>query len=106
MQTLVNLSVQSLGLLPLMALVFLAAIMVILERMMFFVRSVRVGRHLVHDLSGLALNTPEAMKRLAAQYDGSLHGALVKRAIASRGKPEPALEREVDEEIMLQMPRL
>jgi biopolymer transport protein ExbB len=106
MQTLVNLSVQSLGLLPLMALVFLAAIMVILERMMFFVRSVRVGRHLVHDLNGLALNTPEAMKRLAAQYDGSLHGALVKRAIASRGKPEPALEREVDEEIMLQMPRL
>jgi biopolymer transport protein ExbB len=106
MQTLVTLSIQSMGLLPLMALVFLAAIVVILERLTFFVRSVRVGQHLVHDLNDMAPGKPDALQKIATEYDGSLHGALVKRALASRGKSESALEREVDEEIMLQMPKL
>ncbi|MBN3723070.1 MotA/TolQ/ExbB proton channel family protein [Burkholderia sp. Ac-20379] len=106
MQTLVDLSVQSLGLLPLMALVFLAAVMVIVERLNFFVRSMRVGKQLVRELAQLPSRSGASIEKLSGRYAGSPHGALLKRALASGGQAETDFERAVDEEIMLQMPRL
>ena len=50
LNTLITYSIQSLGLIPLLAFIFLIGIAIIIERFMFFTRAVRAGNTLEHDL--------------------------------------------------------
>ena len=43
LQTLINYSVQSMGLIPLLAFIFLLGLTIIIERYVFFARAVRAG---------------------------------------------------------------
>ena len=44
LNTLINYSVQSMGLIPLLAVIFLLGMAVIIERLVFFARAVRAGK--------------------------------------------------------------
>ena len=97
---------QSLGLLPLMALIFVAGVAIVVERLVFFRRAVGAGATLEYDLAQLAPQADTDAGQLAAHYAGSVQGELVKAALAARGQSEARLERVLDETILLQLPRL
>lgn len=97
---------QSLGLLPLMALIFAAGVAIIVERMVFFARCVKSGAHLEYDLRQLAPGNVADAGKLAEHYRGSVQGDLVAAALGARDQPEARFERTLDEAAMFLLPRL
>lgn len=106
LQTLINYSVQSMGLIPLLAFIFLLGLTIIIERYVFFARAVRAGSMIEHDLKLLEANSPEAAAKVVAHYESTVQAELVKSALKVNGKNEAVVEREIEETIMFQMPRL
>jgi biopolymer transport protein ExbB len=106
LHTIIDTSVQSFGLLPLMALIFLAALVIIIERLIFFGTSVRSGASLEFDLKQVAPAKPEAIRKLSDHYQNSVQGELLKSAVALQGRSAEDFEREVEESIMFQMRKL
>lgn len=106
LNTLINYSVQSLGLIPLLAFIFLLGIAIIIERMMFFSKAVKAGKMLEHDLKLVTPANREEAEKVAKHYTHTVQGELVKSALKVQGKPEAMVEREIEETIMFQMPRL
>lgn len=106
LNTLINYSVQSMGLIPLLAFIFLLGISIIVERFMFFSRAVKAGKTLEHDLKMVEPANLSDAQKVAEHYGQTVQGELVKSALKVRGKPEAVVERELEETIMFQMPRL
>ncbi|MBW0448071.1 MotA/TolQ/ExbB proton channel family protein [bacterium M00.F.Ca.ET.228.01.1.1] len=106
LNTLINYSVQSMGLIPILAFIFLLGISIIVERFMFFSRAVKAGKTLEHDLKMVEPTNLSDAQKVAEHYGQTVQGELVKSALKVRGKPEAVVERELEETIMFQMPRL
>ncbi|MGF6771006.1 biopolymer transport protein ExbB [Paraburkholderia sp. GAS199] len=106
LNTLINYSVQSMGLIPLLAFIFLLGISIIVERFMFFSRAVKAGKTLEHDLKMVEPANLSDAQKVAEHYKQTVQGELVKSALKVQGKPEAVVERELEETIMFQMPRL
>lgn len=106
LNTIINYSVQSMGLIPLLAFIFLLGIAIIIERFAFFARAVRAGDTLEHDLKLLNGSDLDQANKVVAHYSKTVQSELVKSALAVRGKEEAVVEREIEETIMFQMPRL
>jgi biopolymer transport protein ExbB len=105
--SIIDLSVQSFGLLPLMAVIFLASLTIIIERLIFFSTSVRTGASLEYDLKKVGWSKPmEEVRKLIEHYRGSVQGELVKCAVEMHGLEPERLEREIEESIMFQMRKL
>jgi len=104
--TLINYSVQSMGLIPLLAFIFLLGISIIVERFIFFSRAVKAGKTLEHDLKMVEPANLGDAQKVAEHYKQTVQGELVKSALKVQGKPEAVVERELEETIMFQMPRL
>jgi biopolymer transport protein ExbB len=106
LNTLINYSVQSLGLIPLLAFIFLLGIAIIIERMMFFSKAVKSGKMLEHDLKLVSPSNREEAAKVVEHYKETVQSELVKSALKVQGKGEAVVEREIEETIMFQMPRL
>ncbi|MFM0752108.1 MotA/TolQ/ExbB proton channel family protein [Paraburkholderia strydomiana] len=106
LNTLINYSVQSMGLIPVLAFIFLLGISIIVERFMFFSRAVKAGKTLEHDLKMVEPANLSDAQKVAEHYKATVQGELVKSALKVQGKPEVVVERELEETIMFQMPRL
>lgn len=106
LNTLINYSVQSMGLIPVLAFIFLLGISIIVERFMFFSRAVKAGKTLEHDLKMVEPANLSDAEKVAEHYKATVQGELVKSALKVQGKPEAVVERELEETIMFQMPRL
>jgi len=106
LNTLINYSVQSMGLIPVLAFIFLLGISIIVERFMFFSRAVKAGKTLEHDLKMVEPANLGDARKVAEHYKQTVQGELVKSALKVQGKPEAVVERELEETIMFQMPRL
>lgn len=104
--TLLHFARESWGLLPLLAVMFVLGVAVIIERVIFFRRRVIGGRTLQHDLAHLRRGDLQAADQLMAHYRDTLQGQLVVSALQAKGAGEPALERQIDESIMFQMPKM
>ncbi|MFL6639983.1 MAG: MotA/TolQ/ExbB proton channel family protein, partial [Paraburkholderia graminis] len=85
---------------------FLLGISIIVERFMFFSRAVKAGKTLEHDLKMVEPANLSDAQKVAEHYGQTVQGELVKSALKVRGKPEAVVERELEETIMFQMPRL
>jgi len=94
------------GLIPLLAFIFLLGISIIVERFMFFSRAVKAGKTLEHDLKMVEPANVSDAQKVAEHYKQTVQGELVKSALKVQGKPEAVVERELEETIMFQMPRL
>lgn len=106
LNTIINYSIQSMGLIPLLAFIFLLGIAIIIERLVFFRSAVRAGDTLEHDLKLLDASDLDQAGKVVDHYKSTVQSELVKTAIAARGKEEAVVEREIEETIMFQMPRL
>lgn len=106
LDTLIDLSAKSYGLIPVMGFVLLAALIVIVDRVLFFSSVIKKGCRLDNDLAKIAPGDQYAMQQLSTHYEGSLQSELVKHAIECNTNNEVILERKLEEEIVRQMPRL
>ncbi|NPT57343.1 MotA/TolQ/ExbB proton channel family protein [Paraburkholderia elongata] len=106
LRIIIDSSVQSFGLLPLMAVIFVAALAIIIERAIFFSTSVRNGVSLEYDLKQVGRAKADDVKKLIQHYQGSVQSELMRSAIESQGQPAEDFEREVEESIMFQMRKL
>ena len=106
LHSIIDTSVQSFGLLPLMALIFLAALTIIIERLIFFSTCVRRGSSLEYDLKQVGRAGADEVKKLIHHYQGTVQSELMKSAIELQGRPAEHFEREVEESIMFQMRKL
>jgi biopolymer transport protein ExbB len=102
----IDLSFQSGGLLPLMAVLLLVTLAVIVERLYFYQRVLKSGLAMEHDLQLVEYQNVDKLEKLAAHYDGSLQRSIVSSALASRGTDADTMERHIDEAIMWQMPKI
>ncbi|WP_347557754.1 MotA/TolQ/ExbB proton channel family protein [Robbsia sp. KACC 23696] len=106
LHNLIEYSAQSMGLIPVLALIFLLGIAVIIERLAFFSRAVFSGKTIAHDLKLLSENNTQDAEKLIAHYASAVQTELVRSAVKMNGRAEEAVEREIEETIMFQMPRL
>ncbi|AKJ27956.1 MotA/TolQ/ExbB proton channel family protein [Caldimonas brevitalea] len=97
---------DSWGLLPLLVIIFIIGVSVIIERYFFFARSIRSGLSLEYDLRRVAKGNVDDAHKVAQHYDATVQGELVKAAIEHKGAPEAVFERDVEETIMFQLPKL
>ena len=106
LEKLIQLSVMSGGLLPLMGVLLLITLAVIVERSYFFIKVLRTGDAMEHDLQLVEYRNWEKLEKLAAHYDGSLQRSIVTSALASRGEDAATMDRHIDEAIMWQLPKI
>ena len=103
---LIQLSIMSGGLLPLMGVLLLITLAVIIERSWFFHRVLKSGDAMEHDLQLVEYQNAAKMEQIAAHYEGSLQRSLVSSALASRGEDAQTMDRHIEEAIMWQLPRI
>jgi len=106
MNTLLKLVADSYGLLPLLAIIFLVAATVIVERLTFFSKSVRSAANLQHDLDKVKRGNLVDIQKIAQHYEGTIQAAVVRSGIAHHGDLEARFERELENAIMFEMPKL
>ncbi|WP_028312969.1 MotA/TolQ/ExbB proton channel family protein [Derxia gummosa] len=106
LDTLIQYSKDSWGLIPLLLLVFIIGVAVIVERFFYFQRSIKAGATLEYDLRQVPAGDATKAQAVATHYAATVQAELVKTALDARGKPEDAFDREVEEAIMFQMPKL
>ena len=103
---LIQLSIMSGGLLPLMGVLLLITLAVIIERSWFFHRVLKSGDAMEHDLQLVEYQNAAKLEQIAAHYEGSLQRSLVSSALASRGEDAQTMDRHIEEAIMWQLPRI
>jgi len=105
-EKLIQLSIMSGGLLPLMGLLLLVTLAVIVERAYFFHRVLSSGEAMEHDLQLVEYQNVDKLEKLAAHYDGSLQRSIISSALASRGEDAQTMDRHIEEAIMWQLPKI
>ncbi len=103
---LIQLSIMSGGLLPLMAVLLLITLAVIIERAWFFHRVLKSGLELEHDLQLVEYQNWDKLEQIASHYEGSLQRSLISSALASRGQDADTSDRHIDEAVMWQLPKI
>jgi biopolymer transport protein ExbB len=106
MNTVIKLVADSYGLLPLLAIILLVAATVIVERLSFFSKSVRSAANLQHDLDKVKRGNLVDIQKIAQHYEGTIQAAVVRSGIAHHGDLEADFERELENAIMFEMPKL
>jgi len=105
-EKIIQLSVMSGGLLPLMAVLLLVTLSVIVERSYFFHKVLKSGLAMEHDLQLVDYQNVAKLEQLADHYDGSLQRSIISAALASRGQDADTMDRHVEEAIMWQLPKI
>jgi biopolymer transport protein ExbB len=105
-QKLIELSIMSGGVLPLMAVLLLVTIAVIVERAWFFHKVLKSGLAMEHDLQLVDYQNVAKLEQLASHYEGSLQRSIISAALASRGQDADTMDRHVEEAIMWQLPKI
>ncbi|MBT6184175.1 MAG: MotA/TolQ/ExbB proton channel family protein [Betaproteobacteria bacterium] len=105
-ETIMHFSKMSGGLLPTMALLLLITIAVIVERLYFYHRVVKSGATLEHDLNVVEHQNSVQLKELESHYETTLQVSLIKAATAAKQQDVSAMDRQIEESIMWQLPKL
>jgi biopolymer transport protein ExbB len=94
------------GLIPLMLLLLVISIAAICERVYFFTRILKAGRAMEHDLQLVKYQGVAELNQIAKHYEGSIQNVIINTALASRGEDPSTMERQIDEAILWQMPKM
>src|SRR5258708_28319153 len=105
-EKLIELSIMSGGLLPLMAVLLLVTLAVVVERSYFFHKVLKSGLAMEHDLQMVEYQNVVKLEKLADHYEGSLQRSIISSALASRGEDAGTMERHIEEAMMWQMPKI
>ena len=102
----IDISRKSYFLIPLMALLLVFTIAVILERLHFFIRVLTAGRAIERDLQFVGYRNVSDLSRVAKHYEGTVQAVVLDAAVAATGKSAEDMERNLDEAVMWQLPKL
>ena len=105
-ETIIHFSIMSGGLLPLMGLLLLITLTVIVERLYFYHRVLKSGDALERDLRDVGYQEKEKLKQLEEHYSETLQVALITTSLKSDGKETEAMDRQLEESIMWQLPKI
>ena len=105
-ETIIHFSIMSGGLLPLMGLLLLITLTVIVERLYFYHRVLKSGDALERDLRDVGYQKKEKLKQLEEHYSETLQVALITTSLTSDVKDTEAMDRQLEESIMWQLPKI
>jgi len=105
-ETIIHFSKMSGGLLPLMGLLLLVTLTVIIERLYFYHRVLKSGDALERDLRDVKYQEKEKLKQLEEHYSETLQVALITTSLKTDVKDTEAMDRQLEESIMWQLPKI
>ena len=105
-ETIIHFSIMSGGLLPLMGLLLLITLTVIVERLYFYHRVLKSGDALERDLRDVGYQEKGKLKQLEEHYSETLQVALITTSLKSDVKETEAMDRQLEESIMWQLPKI
>jgi len=100
----VELAALSMGVIPVLLVLFTVALAVIIERLYFFHRVLSQGAAMEHDLKLAGYRAIDELNRVVTKFPGALQTGLVKMALSSQAPDAESAERHVDETILEVVP--
>ncbi len=100
----VELSTLSMGIIPVLVVLFTVAFAVVIERLWFFHRVLSQGAAMERDLKRTGYRDTEGLRKIAASFGGALQTGLVTMALSSQAQDADAAERHIDETILDALP--
>lgn len=102
----IELSVKSGGLLPLMALLLLLALIIIVERLYYFSRVIQIGDAMEFAVQKVRYGDRKALQQVADQYAAAPQAVVLTTALSSRSETADAMDRHIEESMLWQLPKL
>ncbi|MEO8037590.1 MAG: MotA/TolQ/ExbB proton channel family protein [Betaproteobacteria bacterium] len=99
-----ELAALSMGVIPILVVLFTVALAVIIERLYFFHRVLSQGAAMEHDLKRAGYRSVDELKRVVAKFPGALQTGLVTMALSSKAPDAESAERHIDETILEVVP--
>lgn len=107
LEQLLELSRQSMGIIPILALLLLVVLAVAVERVIFFARCLPSGKQIDLALQRTDHRSDAALQEIAQRYRATVFGPTLQASVESRGLASAdAMERYIDESIVRTMPEL
>ncbi|MBX9962149.1 MAG: MotA/TolQ/ExbB proton channel family protein [Burkholderiales bacterium] len=100
----IELSHLSMGVIPVLIVLFTVALAVIIERLWFFHRVLSQGAAMEHDLKLVGYHAFDELRRVVTKFPGALQTGLVTMALSSQAESAEAAERHIDETILEVVP--
>lgn len=102
----VKLSIDSGGLLPLMALLLLVALVIIIERMYYFNWVIRAGLAMEDAVQRVRFGDRQGLEAVATRYVAAPQAQVVAVGLHSQAQSAEELDRHMEESVMWQLPKL
>jgi len=100
----IELSALSMGVIPVLVVLFTLAFAVVIERLWFFHRVLGQGAAIERDLKRTAYRDLDGLRAIAGRSGGAMQAALVTVGLESKATDADAAERHIDEAILEVVP--
>ena len=102
----IELSIKSGGLLPLMMLLLLVSLIIIVERLYYFSRVIRVGDAMEYAVQKIRYGDRKALQHVAEEYALAPQAVVLTTALGSRSDSAEVMDRHIEESMLWQLPKL
>ncbi len=102
----IELSIKSGGLLPLMMLLLLVSLIIIIERLYYFGRVIQAGDAMEHAAQKVRYGDSKALQQVADEYAGAPQAVVLSTALNSRSDSAEIMDRHIEESMLWQLPKL
>lgn len=99
-----ELSSLSMGVIPVLVILFTVGLAVVIERLWFFHRVLNQGAAIERDLKKTAYRDFDGLKSVASRFGGAMQSVLVTTGVESQATDAEAAERHIDEAILEVVP--
>ena len=100
----IELSTLSMGVIPVLVVLFTVGLAVVIERLWFFHRVLNQGAAIEHDLKRTGYRDLDGLRAVAARFPGAMQSVLVTTGADSQAVDAEAAERHIDESILEVVP--
>jgi hypothetical protein len=102
--TFIELSTLSMGVIPVLVVIFTVAFAVVIERLWFFHRVLSQGAAIERDLKGTGYRDLDGLRGVAGRFGGAMQSSLVTAGLESKATDAESAERHIDEAILAAVP--
>ncbi len=100
----IELSSLSMGVIPVLVILFTVGLAVVIERLWFFHRVLNQGAAIERDLKKTAYRDLDGLRAVAGRFGGAMQSVLVTTGVESQATDAEAAERNIDEAILEVVP--
>lgn len=100
----IELSTLSMGVIPVLVVLFTIGLAVVIERLWFFHRVLSQGAAIERDLKKTAYGDIGSLEAVASRFGGAIQASLVTTAVQSKAQDAETAERHIDESILEVVP--